>query len=402
MELTLKEIKPILKYIIENNKRIQEKGEFPISINLCGDAGLGKTSIVEQIAQEMDMTYVKLNLSQVSDPAEIAGWPVKEHYICKPDGDCKWVTADVLDAYIKAGWDVTDHTRMGYAIPSWLKQTDENKGILLILDDFSRCTEQVAQSVMEITCRQEYISWRLPKGSTVLLTTNPDNGNYSVTGLDEAQASRFITFNTKFDVGAWAEFAENKEIDGRGIAFLLAYHNELMDRSKTKCAKVNARNYTMFINTISGIDDWSTPTNLATILQIASGCFLDENDIVGGLFTQFIANKLDKLIAPEDLIQKDWDYVKGKLASQVYDGTTYRADIASIITTRFVNYSLKYFGTKGSKTETVTNRIIDIIDNDKLLLSEDLIFSLVKTLIKHYPARCNKLIMNPKLAKKLM
>ncbi len=402
MELTLKEIKPILKYIIENNKRIQEKGEFPISVNLCGDAGLGKTSIVEQIAQEMDMTYVKLNLSQVSDPAEIAGWPVKEHYICKADGDCKWVTADVLDAYIKAGWDVTDNTRMGYAIPSWLKQTDENKGILLILDDFSRCTEQVAQSVMEITCRQEYISWRLPKGSTVLLTTNPDNGNYSVTGMDEAQASRFITFNTKFDANAWAEFAENREIDGRGISFLLAYHSELMDRSKTKCAKVNARNYTMFINTISGIDDWSTPTNLATILQIASGCFLDEDDIVGGLFTQFIANKLDKLISPEDLIQKDWNWVKGQLSSQIYDGSTYRADIASIITTRFVNYSLKYFGTKGTKTEKVTDRIIDIIDNDKLLLSEDLVFSLVKTLVKYYPARCNKLILNPKIAKKLM
>lgn len=402
MELTLTEIKPILKYIIENNKKLQEKGEFPVSVNLCGDAGLGKTSVIEQLAEELDSSYIKINLSQLTDPAELCGWPIKEHYICKPDGECKWVTAEVIDAYAKAGWEITDETRMGYAVPAWLKNADASKGIILCLDDFSRATPALLQATMEITCRQEYISWKLPAGSTVILTTNPDNSSYSVSGLDEAQQTRFITFNVKFDANSWASYAENKEIDGRGIAFLLAYHHELMDRSTTKCAKVNARNYTMFINTISGIKDWSDPKSLATILQIASGCFVDDDDIVGGLFTQFIGNKLDKLISPEDLIQKDWNYVKNALSSQIYDGNNYRADIASIITTRFVNYSLKYFGTKGAKTDKVVDRLIEIVDNEKLLLTEDLIFSLVKTLNKNYPGRCNKLLLNPKLAKRLI
>lgn len=89
MELTLSEVKPIIKYIIENNKTLQEKGHHPVSINICGEAGLGKTSIMEQIASELDMPFVKINLAQISDPAELCGWPIKEHYICKPDGDCK-------------------------------------------------------------------------------------------------------------------------------------------------------------------------------------------------------------------------------------------------------------------------------------------------------------------------
>lgn len=402
MELTLTEIKPILKYIINNNKQLQEKGEFPVAVNLCGDAGLGKTSIIEQLAEELGVTYIKINLSQLTDPAELCGWPIKEHYICKPDGDCKWVTGEVLDAYAKSGWEVTDETRMGYAVPAWLKNADANKGVILCLDDYSRATPALLQACMEITCRQEYISWKLPFGSTVILTTNPDNSSYNVSGMDEAQATRFITFDVKFDANSWAKYAEDREIDGRGIAFLLAYHSELMDRSKTKCARVNARNYTMFINTISGIKDWSAPSSLATILQIASGCFVDDNDIVGGLFTQFIANKLDKLIAPEDLLLKDWTYVKTALTSQVYDKDLYRADIASIVTTRFVNYSLKYFNTKGAKTDKVVDRILDIIDNDKILLTEDLIFSLINTLNKMSPTRCNKLFLNPKIAKKLM
>ena len=41
MELTLKEVKPILKYIIENNIKLQEKGHMPLAINICGEAGIG-------------------------------------------------------------------------------------------------------------------------------------------------------------------------------------------------------------------------------------------------------------------------------------------------------------------------------------------------------------------------
>lgn len=255
---------------------------------------------------------------------------------------------------------------------------------------------------MEIIYKKEYISWKLPKNSNIILSTNPNNGDYSVSSFDEAQASRFITFNVKFSADAWAEWAERQKMDDRAINFLLTYHHELMDNSVSKQSKVNARNYTMFANTISGIDDWSTLENLAFILQIASGCFLDDDDVVGGLFTTFISNKLDKLLSPEDLVLKDWKFVKRTLENQLYDGEQYRADIASVITTRFVNYSLIYLGQSGSKTDVITNRIIDIIDNDKLLLSEDLIFSLVKTLNKTYPGKCNKLLLNPKLAQKLI
>lgn len=402
MELTLSEVKPIIKYIIENNKKLQEKGHHPVSVNICGNCGLGKTSVVEQIANELDMPFVKINLSQISDPAEICGWPIKEHYICKPDGDCKWVTAEVIDAYAKAGWEITDETRMSYAIPAWLKNAGDDRGILLVLDDFSRCTNQVAQSVMEITCRQEYLSWKLPFGSTVLLTTNPDNGDYQVTSFDEAQKTRFISFDVKWDVDSWAKWAEENELDSRAINFLLSYSYELMDRSVAKEAKVNARNYTMFSNIISGIDDWSKPANLATILQIASGCFLDDDDIVGGLFTTFIGNKLDKLLTPEELITKDWKYVKHELEKCLYDGKNYRADIGSIITTRFINYSLHYFSKKGSKTDLVINRILDLIDNDQVLLTEDLIYNLARTLNDKYPVKCNKLLLNPKILSKLV
>lgn len=400
MELTLGEVKPIIKYIIENNKKLQSEGKNPIALNLQGHAGVGKTAIIRQLAKELDANFIFLNLAELTDPSELCGWPIKEHYVCRDD-ECLWITGELIEAYTKAGYTITEETRMGYAIPAWLKGLDANKPTLCVLDDYTRATSAVLQACMQITYEQEYISWKLPENTTVILTTNPEEG-YNVSSIDEAQASRFVTFNVKFDKNDWAKWAEESKLDGRAINFLLSYGDELMDRSKSKIAKVNARNYTMFANIIGGIDDWSKPDNLAQILQIASGCFLDDDDIVGGLFTTFIANKLDKLMDPDTMLNKDWDYVKGELAKEVYDGDNYRADIASVLTTRFCNFVNLYFNTKGSKTEVAVDRILKIIEHDKMLFSEDLIFSLIKTLHKNHPTRCNKLLLNPKVARKLI
>lgn len=401
MELTLSEIKPILKYIIENNQKIQANGKMPVAVELIGDAGLGKSAIIEQIASELDATYIKLNLAQIVEEGEISGFPIREHYVCRND-ECKWITSELIEVYAKAGYDITSETRMSYAVPRWVKDINPDKMTIVNLDDYSRCTPHIAQAVMELIYKQEYISWKLPPNTHIVLTSNPDNGEYNVTSTDEAQKTRYISFKLKFDSQAWAKWAEFDGLDGRGINFLLSYHHELMDRSTTKESKVNARNYTMFINTISGIDNWSDPKSLAIILQIASGCFLDEDNIVGGLFTSFVANKLDKLLSPEDLVMKDWSYVKGVLGSQLYDGDLYRADIASIMTTRFVNYADKYLSQKNSKVEIIIDRLVDIIDNDKKLLTEDLLFHLIKTITTKYSNKANKLLMNVKIRNKLL
>lgn len=401
MELSLKEVRPIIEHIIFNNRKLQKEGKLPLSLGIQSVPGLGKTSLIELIAKELDLNYIKLNLAQITDVAEICGWPYKEHYVCKED-ECCWIPSELLEAYSKAGWKLTPETRMNYAVPMWLKGIDPNKGLILNLDDISRAGNQVIQGVYELIHRQEFLSWKLPEGSTIICTSNIDDGTQMLTSCDEAFWSRFVNFNVKFDIESWAEWAEKEGIDDRSINFLLNHHSELMDRSVAKRAKINARSYTMFANIISGIDDWSTRENLALILQIASGCFMDEDDVVGGLFTQFIANKLDKLITPEELVMNDWKHVKHILSEQLYDGDNYRADIASIITTRFINFSLNYLSKKNGSIDLIATRILDLVDSDKILLTEDLLFNLIKTLNKSYPRECSKLILNPKIMNKLI
>jgi hypothetical protein len=111
---------------------------------------------------------------------------------------------------------------------------------------------------------------------------------------------------------------------------------------------------------------------------------------------------LDKLPTPEVLVTQKWDTLAPKLEALLYENDIYRPDLASILSTRFCNYSLMLFEKKGTKTDVVVDRILEIIDNKKILFSEDLIFNLIKTLNKMYPARCNKMLMNPKIIAKLI
>lgn len=408
MEITLKEAKDILRYIIKNNSELQERGQFPVSVSLCGGCGLGKTSICDQLAQEIGANYVKLNLAMISDPSDIVGWPNQEFHVCRGD-ECEWINAKLIPAYTENGWTITAETRMSYAVPEWIQGLDLNKPTILVLDDYTRATPAILQAIMEIVCRQEYISWRLPKNSTVVLTENPNDGSYSVTEIDSAALSRYLRFNVKFDIDSWAEYAETAKLDNRGINFLLAYHTEIMKENAQHVHPVNARNYTMFINTIAGIKNWDDSKNLALIMQIASASFPEDKDgVVASMFTSFIANKLDKLITPEDLLLGKWETVAPKIKECVYDDKgKYKPIVASILHTRLLNYCMYYFDQQGSKTNVIEQRLIDLIkvndDKNKAnLLSDEFLFDIIKQLVSKYKARTNKLLLNAKIRSRIL
>lgn len=87
MELTLTEVRNILKYIIKNNEDLQQNGKMPIAACVESEAGIGKSSVIEDLAKELDYNYVKLSLSQISELGDCVGFPIRLHYACK-DSEC--------------------------------------------------------------------------------------------------------------------------------------------------------------------------------------------------------------------------------------------------------------------------------------------------------------------------
>lgn len=230
--------------------------------------------------------------------------------------------------------------------------------------------QRFIQACMELINCQEYISWKLPPGWTILLTSNPDEGeeaiNYIVTSLDNAQKSRYMSVQLKFDAKCWAEWAEGR-IDPRCINFILL-NPEIVKN------EVNPRLLEMYFNMVSTIKDFEKALPKIQALGEAS---VGEN--VALMFSMFINNKLDKLINPEKLYTGDIKTVIKEIDNSINVNGEKRNDIASVLTIRFTNFILNH-----DKTETVTIDHIDRIEEliKSGILGEDNNYSLVRNLVK--------------------
>ena len=407
--ISLKEFSEIFKFVVDNNKRLVEEGKNPVTIAAEGSCGLGKTTVISNLAKEMGCTFVKINLAELEEVSDLTGFPIKEFEAIKKDTDESiWIASDLLQTYTcDECYRFTGNTRMAYATPAWLPREENPKGTILLIDDYTRANSLFMQCCMELINTGRYVSWDLPKNTTVCLTTNPDDGSYSVSSLDSAQKSRFINFSIKFDIDSWSEWAEEYGMDSRGVNFGLYYSTELFDPDyKNHLDTINPRSYTTFMNVISGIKDWNKPENLALILNISKGCFHDEDNVVGNMFTNFIANKLDKLVTPEDMLFKDWDDVSKEIYTCVYDNNgMYHPEIAAVLHTRLLNYSIVYLSKTGSKTQPVIDRLTELAIQSKepqKLFSEDLLFSIIKTLVAKFSNRLNKMLFNPAIRSKIL
>ena len=403
-EMTISEFTDVFNYLLDNNKQLQEKGLTPIAIGLEGAAGIGKTSLIQQVAEKRGMTLCKLNLAQLEEVGDLVGFPQKEVLLQwkTKDGQTKtkWWPESLLKQ-VPQNVTVTNHTRMGYATPAWLPREENPNGCILALDDYTRASQLFMQATMELINEGKYISWSLPKNTTICLTTNPDDGEFSVQSLDSAQKTRFVNFNLKLNVNDWASWAEFNQIDSRAINFCLLYGEEIF-RKHNNMQTINPRAYTTFCKAISGIKDWNNDSSLGLILNLAKGCFLNDSDnVVGTLFTTFIAQKLDKLVQPSDMLMQKWETVEPKIHDCVYDGEQFKPEIASILAIRLLNYIMFYFSQKGVKESVVQDRILEFIDNPRKLFSDDLLFHIIKTIIAKFPAKTTKLLLNAKIRNKI-
>jgi len=381
VSLNVNEAKTFLKHIINNNRFLQSNNKPPVAVEVVGDSGIGKTSTIIQLANELDLNFVKLNLAQIEELGDLVGFPIRQFEVCKDTNNCTWIDEHAVDEYTKQGYKFTGQNRMSYCPPEWI--SGKTNGGILLLDDWNRADVRFIQAVMELIDRQQYISWSLPKDWHIILTSNPDNGEYLVNSIDNAQKTRFISINLKFDINCWGEWAENNQIDNRCINFLLR-HSELVNTN------INSRSITTFFNSISSLSSFDA--ELGLIQMIGEGSVGPEFTT---MFTMFINNKLDKIISPETIMtHESFDYVLNTLKGIIGKDKDYRADLASIISTRIINFSL--FFAKNNKVEkSFIDRLASLINEE--LFAVDLKYNIVKSIYNGNQSSFKSLTLNKTL-----
>jgi len=390
VNLNVTELKGFVNHIIANNRYLQEAGKNSVSVEVVGESGIGKTSTIVELAQDNNLKFVKLNLAQIEELGDLVGFPVRQFQMYKEKqvpakkiddisytaaqraaassdlANLKtttkkvgmWVDELAVQEYLKNGYKMTGKNRMSYCAPEWIADA------------------------------KAYISWTLPKDWHIILTANPDNGDYMVNSVDSAQKTRYVTANLKFDVNVWAQWAEGAGIDTRCINFLLL-HPELVTQ------ETNARSITTFFNAISSFDSFED--NLSMIQMIGEGSV---GDAFASMFTTFINNKLDKLVTPKDLLtHENESYILGELRGCIGKDDTYRADIASTLATRLGNFSVVH-SKDNTITQKLTDRLIALCTKD--YFTNDLKYLIVRTIFNGNKKKFNKLMMVPEIIQMTM
>jgi hypothetical protein len=101
--------------------------------------------------------------------------------------------------------------------PYWWPNDD--KPVVLFLDELNRARPEILQSVMDLTLNKTLAGKRLPKGSIVVSAVN-EGDEYQITDLDPALVSRFNVYEFMPTVEDWLIWANENNLDKRVINFI--------------------------------------------------------------------------------------------------------------------------------------------------------------------------------------
>ena len=330
----------VLKQVISANDTIMADGGIPVALSLVGTPGLGKTTICRELAKDLGRGFYKLNLAQLTEPSELVGYYSKEYQVVKGD-DVRWVTENMLPRSSEAGFKYANLSRTSPCPPDWVVNLKDNS--LLLLDDYSRGNSLFSQAVMELINEQTMIGWDLKsKKVQIILTENPDDGEYNVSSMDKAQNDRMMKIHMVWDAQDWAERAEKIGLDERLINFVL-WAPELLEQKKDQgisaSGNVTPRMMDKFFSLVSTIDDFDKHLDKISLFgNISVG------SSITGQLTNFINKRLDKLPSVEKLL-KVYDVATAKAqltaacGDSEADSINWKGATAAILCTRMFNYA---------------------------------------------------------------
>lgn len=279
--MLLSEIKKVVKEVCQNGCKV----------NLClkGHQGIGKTQILQQVAEELGWDYKAIYCAQTSTE-DLIGMP------------------KIVDN--KDGTYSTE-----FAKPT-LFPTKENT--IFVLEEINRAPLEVQQSVLQLLTDKKIGNFVLPKNTLICACINPTDSVYMTQELDSVFINRMVTLNVETNVPEFLLYAEDKGVHQDIINFLgslnsqeTAIHFTQKPTENTIGKPMPSPRTWMVVDNILKLEI----NNDKTLNELITGAVGKET---AGRFLS-TRNQLERLVNLDELI-KDFDKAKPKLKKQK-DGT---------------------------------------------------------------------------------
>lgn len=356
------ELIAFLEHMLQVNAELEEAGRRRAPVCIWGRHGIGKTEIVEELARTRGFSLAYLAPAQFEEMGDLIGMPE-----------------------IVGDEEVGEEVVTVFRPPDWVPSV-EGPGILLI-DDVNRADSRILGGIMQLLQDYRLHSWSLPPGWQIILTANPDGGDYQVTPMDDALLTRMLHITLQFDAREWARWADGAGVDPRGITFVLAYPETVTGHRTTP------RSLTQFLAAVQGIADLNR--ELPLVRMLGEAC-LDEPTVAA--FIQFVRQHLHTLPGPADLLAaEDFEVTVRQPLTRLLAGSPPRVDIMAAICTRLAGYLLDHDAPPGSR-EAANLRAFLLLD----LLPNDLRVALARDLANSTLPGLQALVADPEVGKVML
>ncbi len=207
--MDIKSAKEQIKHAIMAYLRKNEFGDYRIPLEkqrpvfLLGAPGIGKTAIMEQIAQEVGIGLVSYAMTHHTRQSAL-GLPF---IVRKTYGDHEYDVSEYTMSEIIA------------AVYNTIAETGIPEGILF-LDEINCVSETLAPAMLQFLQFKIFGRHRLPRGWIVVTAGNPPEYNRSVREFDIVTMDRLKRIDVEPDYPAWKEYAYKKGIHGSILSYL--------------------------------------------------------------------------------------------------------------------------------------------------------------------------------------
>jgi MoxR-like ATPase len=189
------------------SKSLDKLIESQIPVFVWGSPGIGKSSIIKQIAEQKGLEFVDLRLSLL-DPTDLKGIP----FFDQENNEAVW------------------------ASPNFLPSKPESKGILF-LDEINTAPPSVQASAYQLVLDRKVGDYELPKGWSIVAAGNNESDRGVVYRMPPPLANRFVHLSMEVSFQDWKGWAYSNGIDSSIIAFLQYDESKLFDFDPSKNQK---------------------------------------------------------------------------------------------------------------------------------------------------------------------
>lgn len=170
---------------------------------IIGAPGIGKTAIMEQIAQELNIGLVAYSMTHHTRQSAI-GLPLIEKKVY--DGNEYSVSEYTMSEIVSS-------------IYNYIEETGLKEGILF-LDEINCVSETLSPAMLQFLQYKTFGNHPIPKGWIVVTAGNPPEFNKSVREFDVVTLDRVKKIEVEPEFNVWKEYAVKKGIHSAIITYL--------------------------------------------------------------------------------------------------------------------------------------------------------------------------------------